>query len=234
MKSLDQLDGKLDQAAASLAQLDVKAEKRVPISSLPFTISQSGSYYLSGNLEFTATTGNAITISASNVTLDLMGFTLSSTAGVTGEAIHLNGGLRNIAVKNGVIAGNTIVTVTGVSPNWTWSSAPGGFSRGIWGASPANSNCQLSELRISGCRADGVGGFLQVFITKVSAFENGGRGIAGTDGSVTDSTALNNNSDGIELPDGSVTNCTVTFNSGFGIDGKAGIPLERAVQRERH
>src|SRR3954471_12639028 len=87
MKTLDQIDGKLDT-------IDAKLEKRTPIASLPFTISTSGSYYLTGNLQFTAASGHAITISVSNVTLDLMGFTLSSSSAVTGDAIHLNGAVR--------------------------------------------------------------------------------------------------------------------------------------------
>src|ERR1051325_5982475 len=57
----------------SLAQI----EPRTPISSLPFSITQPGSYYLSGNL--TGTTG--ITIAASGVTLDLNGFELVGGAG---------------------------------------------------------------------------------------------------------------------------------------------------------
>src|SRR5436190_2248196 len=62
----------------TLDEIDAKLEKRTPISSVPFTISASGSYYLTGNLA--VTTGTAITISADNVTLDLNGFTISSTA----------------------------------------------------------------------------------------------------------------------------------------------------------
>src|SRR6478752_6422281 len=67
MKSLDQI------------------EPRTPISSLPYTIATSGSYYFTKNLEFTDTGGNAITIYANDVTLDLGGFTLSSIAGVMGR-----------------------------------------------------------------------------------------------------------------------------------------------------
>ena len=50
-------------------------EPRTPISSLPFTISQSGSYYLSTNL--TGVSGlHGIYIATGNVTLDLTGFTI--------------------------------------------------------------------------------------------------------------------------------------------------------------
>ncbi|HSP54850.1 MAG TPA: right-handed parallel beta-helix repeat-containing protein [Dehalococcoidia bacterium] len=49
------------------------------ITSLPFTISQPGSYVLNGNL--TDNSGDGITILASDVTIDLNGFTLFGQAG---------------------------------------------------------------------------------------------------------------------------------------------------------
>src|SRR5262249_9398816 len=58
----------------TLAQI----EPRTPISSAPFTITDSGSYYLTTNI--TVNSGNAISIATNNVTLDLNGFTISSTA----------------------------------------------------------------------------------------------------------------------------------------------------------
>src|SRR5437868_13887701 len=62
--------------APTMKTLD-QVEARIPISSVPYTISASGSYYLTTNV--TATVSNAITIAASGVTLDLNGFTISST-----------------------------------------------------------------------------------------------------------------------------------------------------------
>ena len=69
----------------SLAQI----EPRTPISSAPFTISVPGSYYLTTNV--TVSAGDAIIIAANNVTLDLNGFTISSTRPVaaTDSAILL-------------------------------------------------------------------------------------------------------------------------------------------------
>src|SRR5438876_7759228 len=55
------------------------------ITSLPFTISQPGSYVLNGNLT-AAASGTGITVSASNVTVDLQGFDLSG-ASIGGSAI---------------------------------------------------------------------------------------------------------------------------------------------------
>src|SRR5262249_37026265 len=81
MKSLDQL------------------ESRAPISSAPFTISQPGSYYLTTNL--TVNNGDAITIATNGVTLDLNGFTISSTfSNGTGTGILLSSGLQNITIAN--------------------------------------------------------------------------------------------------------------------------------------
>lgn len=51
-------------------------EPGTPIDAVPFTISQPGSYHLTGNLHHSAT-GNAIVIAASDVTLDGRGFILT-------------------------------------------------------------------------------------------------------------------------------------------------------------
>jgi hypothetical protein len=55
----------------TLAQI----EARTPISSLPFTITNSGSYYLTTNLN---SAGQGITISADNVAIDLSGFGITT------------------------------------------------------------------------------------------------------------------------------------------------------------
>ena len=77
--------GPLDPAGAP-ASTPGGIDGRIPISSLPFTISQSGSYYMTKNL-----TGDGahdgITIAISNVTIDLNGVTLSGT-GQTHSGIH--------------------------------------------------------------------------------------------------------------------------------------------------
>ncbi|MGZ5545765.1 MAG: hypothetical protein ACXWIU_13930, partial [Limisphaerales bacterium] len=52
-------------------------EPRTPIASGPFTIANSGAYYLTTNV--TIGGGNAISIGANDVWLDLNGFTISST-----------------------------------------------------------------------------------------------------------------------------------------------------------
>jgi parallel beta-helix repeat protein len=87
-------------------------EPRTPISSLPYTIKDSGSYYLTGNL---ASTTNGIVIHADNVTLDLMGFSLSGDGEVDVDAeigeygIYVEGSSGNerynVVIKGGMVSG---------------------------------------------------------------------------------------------------------------------------------
>jgi len=73
------------------------------------TISQPGSYKLVKNLTFTGSSGACLMITASGVTLDLAGFTISGRTNVppTPEitAILGSGDLRGIAVQNGSVSG---------------------------------------------------------------------------------------------------------------------------------
>ncbi len=98
MKSLDQI---FTEASAASA----KAEKRTPISALPFAITQPGSYYLTGNLTMT-TAAAGIEISAvGSVTLDLNGFTLHG-GGIGTTGLHLTSNTP-LSVRNGNILGWT-------------------------------------------------------------------------------------------------------------------------------
>lgn len=76
------------------------------ITSLPATITKSGMYYLSQNLTHVYTPGNpnAIYVAADNVTLDLMGFTITGP-GKTGNPSHciFNNGFSGMEVRNGCI-----------------------------------------------------------------------------------------------------------------------------------
>lgn len=72
-------------------------EPRTPIGALPFTINTPGSYYVTTNL--LAASGNGIEIRSSDVTLDLMGFTLQG--GGDGFGVYVNSAVTNVSVCNG-------------------------------------------------------------------------------------------------------------------------------------
>ncbi len=91
--------------ASTMVTLD-DLQDRTPISSLPYTISSSGSYVLTANLTLAATDTSGITISAPDVTLDLNGYSLTGpgpAAGTSGVGIATTVFLYNIAVSNGTV-----------------------------------------------------------------------------------------------------------------------------------
>lgn len=81
-------------------------EPRTPITNLPYTITQPGSYYLTANL---SSTTNGIIIQTNQVTLDLMGFSITGDRGITDHGIWLTGTsstmLRDVVVRGGMVKG---------------------------------------------------------------------------------------------------------------------------------
>ena len=87
--------------AGTMKPLD-QVEPRTAITSVPLTISQSGSYYLTKNL---TATGTAITVNADDVTIDLCGFKITGP-GLWGSIYGIySSGRKNIEVRNGIIKG---------------------------------------------------------------------------------------------------------------------------------
>jgi len=219
MKSLDQI------------------EPRTPISSLPFTITNAGSYYLTTNLF--GSSGDGITVTANNVTLDLNGFVLAGSSTPGGNVAQgqpspksqalgsLNGinatvGVTNLVVRNGSLRG--------------------------WGQSGVNANhcdgCVFERLRITGsgswaliagyrstvrdCTAinnpgGGISSDYHSLVSGCLSAENGGDGFWSGAATLRDCVALNNAGDGIAAEDVSVlTACTSRDNDGVGIITGAG------------
>ena len=111
-----------------------EVEPRTPISSLPFTISQPGSYYLTGNLGV-STAIDGITVQADDVTIDLNGFELNGNG--VGSGAFTQGAAsparRNWRVYNGSIVG------------WGYALYGGSVSHG-----------QIDHVRASGIRTAGL------------------------------------------------------------------------------
>ncbi len=75
-------------------------EPRTPIASLPFTITQPGAYAVVKNLSSAA---GGISVQASDVTIDLNGFTLSGDRAVAGQGITVAAGCDNVTIRNGTV-----------------------------------------------------------------------------------------------------------------------------------
>jgi hypothetical protein len=112
----------------------------IAITTVPATITASGSYCVNGDLVSAATgTSAAITIAADNVLLDMNGHTLSGPGGSSaGYGVYAIA-QRGLRVRNGLLRGfsyGVLITdtTTGIPPN------PSGASRGH----------EISSLRVEG------------------------------------------------------------------------------------
>lgn len=172
------------------------------ISIVPFTIDSSGFYYLDRSL---TATGTAITITADNVTLDLMGFTLTGPGKESGveRGIDIDG-QNNVEIRNGTVTnfgGDGINEVHGGSSHRIVNvRLIGNGSRGVHlsGNGHLVQNCSAYDNDFSGFSLLGI----SMVIGNVSK-QNGGIGISVTGG-------------------GSMINNVVYDNTGFGFNVGAG------------
>ena len=73
------------------------------ITSLPYTIINPGFYFLTGNLSVNG--GDAILVNADDVTIDLMGFSLTNTGDIGLTTGILMSGRTNVEIRNGIVRG---------------------------------------------------------------------------------------------------------------------------------
>jgi hypothetical protein len=92
-------------SAAVLLVLTSVGHAQTVITSLPFTISVPGNYVLGSNLTFSSATGNAITVNASGVTIDLKGYRIDNPTTSNSAFAIYSSNKASITVKNGHIAG---------------------------------------------------------------------------------------------------------------------------------
>jgi hypothetical protein len=212
MKTLDQIDTHVAQAG----------EKRIPISSLPFTITAPGSYYLTGNL--TGVLGqDGITISAIYVTIDLNGFTLTGVAGSLNGITAFSG--TNLRVSNGTVQGwgkngiNCFLSHRSLFDHLhVENNAVAGLGCG--------SGSVLSDIVAQSNSGIGIDANTYCILTRCNASGNGPMGISARDGSrVINCTGAFNQS-GIYLgPDGMAQGCLAYYNSANGINAGANATI---------
>ena len=125
-----------------------QVEPRRVLTNAPVTISVAGSYYLANNLTGT------VTIAASDVTLDLMGYAVRPASG---NAISQSGARTNLLIRNGIL------------------SAANGNGADL-STSSTGANGLLEDLRVIGCSLNGlaVGGGFTVRRCKIDAAVSAG------------------------------------------------------------
>ena len=174
-----------------------QVEPRLPISSVPFTITNSGSYYAATNLT-PAANQNGIIIAADNVTVDLEGFTLSGGGGGSGEGISLSGARANLVIRNGTVR------------NWPGS--------GINLTTAGSSQVLLQSLKVISNVFSGCALLSSARVIDCLALGNGSKGFSVTSGCLVEHCrAAGNGLDGIFAGD----NCRIMNNECVS-NGKAG------------
>ena len=174
----------------------VEMEPRTHITSLPYTITASGSYYLTTNLNGGGA-GKGIVVQASGVTIDLRGFTiLNCTVGISAGP-----GVRGVTVHNGMVSG---CTGTGIDLG-------------------AVNKVRLEDVIVCNNGGDGASVGSASIVTLCTAVANGARGLAlDSGGAVFRCVAQSNSASGITV----TSNCQVTDNTcernGSGA-GQAGV-----------
>lgn len=137
--------------APTMKSLD-QVEPRIPVNATTcpgdttyaFIIAQPGSYYLTGPI--TVASGSAIRISATNVTLDLNGFTIASTArsaAQINDGIQIDSQVEGAIIRNGHIVGQANVNTSSTPATFT----PGGFTSGIYGGF----NVTVQDITVRNC-----------------------------------------------------------------------------------
>ena len=138
-----------------------QVEPRTPITNVPYTVTQPGSYYLTTNL---TSTGDGVTIRTNGVVVDLMGFALAGDRGSGDYGIYVDG--TNNAPIGGVVVRNGILRNfdSGIRANgcqggrFEGLAISGNAQAGIWlyGTYGGCSGNVISDCAIGGNTKDGV------------------------------------------------------------------------------
>lgn len=189
----------------------IQATDRVTLNeqsiTLPYTITQSGSYVLTSNLTGVSGSGGII-IAVSNVTLDLNGFTLQGVAGSL-DGIGPDGSFhRDVVIKNGIVK------------DWGGSGITS-FNFGL----PFSSEwlyTRIENITVSSNGGSGIFGGLGAIIKRCNAHDNGLDGITQGNlaGLIIDCVANNNGGNGFGIADTTtVINCSAANNQHHGLEG---------------
>ena len=168
----------------------------------PCAISASGSYRLTSNLTVSSSSTNAITVTASNVTIDLNGFTITG-GGSGGSGIGISAsGMNDVTVKNGGVTAFEVGVWVGTNSIVSGVHADSNYN-GIIAGGGADANSI-----VKGCTANhstnvGIYCFLNSCVVSGSSANNGAYGvyIAGSSALVLNDTIVSNSQYGLFASD---------------------------------
>jgi parallel beta-helix repeat protein len=199
-----------------------------------FIISQSGSYFLTGNLAATKTTG--IRVNAAGVTIDLNGFQISRSSGGGGDGIFITTISHRCTVKNGS------VTDFAQGINCQTTAARGCVFRDVSATNCTNIGIRAGEGAVlDSCRAHDCSGVAGILTTNAGTLLNctavgnsAGNAIqTGAGCTLSNCTASSNTgTNAFSVGDGSsLTNCAATGNTltGSAILAGSACPLNNCA-----
>ncbi len=196
-------------------------EPRTPISTLPFTISAPGSYYVTKDL--TGISGqHGIIINASDVSIDLRGFALHGGTG-TLDGITVTGSRSRISIGNGKVAGWDGVGINTLTSNKTSIMYMQTQDNGR--GSCGDGDTHVLYMQADNNRTDGIEcGDNSVLVDCTCTGTVSGPGIKAGDGSKVENCVSSGNAgDGLTVGQGSiVARCTLTGNTGTGLVASSG------------
>jgi parallel beta-helix repeat protein len=180
-----------------------------------FRITTSGSYYLTAPL--TGVSGkNGITITASNVTVDLSGFPVTGVAGSL-DGISIAFGSRNVSVRNGVLTAWGEEGVDGVdAPHGKFEQlqcSANGFDGLRLGPDSIVHSCQTYDNGVHGISVNGHGTFIGCV-----AMNNVQLGFIFDGGKAVDCVANGNGTNGFESEGAVFSHCSAADNGEDGFN----------------
>ena len=188
----------------------------------PIVISQSGSYYLAEDI-YAFHTKHGIEITASNVTLDMNGFTLYGNTEVgSWDGIH-GTSMDNITIMNGTVQDffQDGIDLQGDNIEVIKVRVLNNGQRGML----TGSNSVIRDCIAANNTGNGIDpGGASTIIGCISRDSVNGNGINSSNATIENCSARSNGGDGIFSNTGSVIRgCTAAFNTGDGIDAQASL-----------
>lgn len=184
----------------------------------PVTLSQPGSYRLTGNLAQVDAATTVLRATANDVSIDLGGFEISGPFSCPGNPANCAAAGIGYAVDANDVGGANVK-----------NGAVRGTARGIF----LGDHCAVSDVRVIETTNHGIFAGTGCSLNRILVARNGNHGVQLANGSVTDSAAHDNEDNGFQFgSNATITGSSARRNGGSGIGGNAGSQVSSCVTSE--